>query len=115
MKTKADKTILICSEHPDKAVPLISTFAFPGAEFWCPHCGATYGFFWNWVEVVETKDLIKANKDWKKKSADYLDARSTLCCSTTEWEGKMISPRDLPVEEKARLKKIIDEWEHKSS
>ena len=63
---KAEKEIKICSNHTEQ-IPLIWTFAFPGAEYWCPYCGFTGGMFGSGENVPETPALLQKAKEWKKK------------------------------------------------
>jgi len=60
------KEIRICREHENE-IPLIWTFAFDGAEYWCPYCGQNYGMLGAGIKVEETEELKKAVKYWKKK------------------------------------------------
>lgn len=106
------KEIVICGNH-EKQVPLISTFAFRGAEYWCPCCGALYGMFDDGpIEVESTKELEEAKKQWKEKSDDFLGAKATFACSHMMWGNKHITPEQLPEEEKQRLKNIIAAWRY---
>ncbi len=108
------KNISICSGHQEYQVPMIWTFAFPGAELWCPYCGHGTGSpFGDDVEVAYTDLLGDRQKAYKKFTEEFLDAVSTLSCSQTEWKGEMIAPIDLPDEEKVRLKEISENWKYK--
>jgi len=104
-------TIIICDAH-DKEVPLIWTFAFNGAEYWCPYCGKNSGMLGAGIRVEKTPELEKELEEWKKRSSDYLDAESTFVCCELEFEGKRMKPHDLPQSEKDRCRKIIDEWKY---
>ncbi len=106
------QTIKICSCHQEQ-VPLIWTFAFPGAEYWCPACGYTSGMFGAGENVSETPDLVVSKAKWVEISNDYLTAKSRLGCHSLEWDGKRISPSELPEEEIERCKKVIAEWKYK--
>ena len=72
-------TIRICSRH-DKKVPLIYTFKFMGAEFWCPACGANYGILGAGDIVKSTKALEKSAIKWREKALPYLRNE------TDEWD-----------------------------
>jgi hypothetical protein len=109
MATK--KEIKICTRH-DKQVPLIWTFAFPGAEYWCPYCGASEGMLGAGENVSVTPELKQAKKDWEKKSKKYLNAKSIFACQSFMYRGNRITPDQLPEKEKQRLKKIINEWNY---
>lgn len=37
--------MLICSNHQEYPTPLIFTFSFISAEYWCPYCGRKTGMF----------------------------------------------------------------------
>jgi hypothetical protein len=104
------KQILICPEH-EKIIPLISTFAFRGAELWCPYCGYTDGMFGG-KAIDNSPELEKCLKEWKDKSQSFLGAIATKTCSEMEWQGKRIKPADLPVEEKERINRIIAEYKY---
>lgn len=101
------KTILVCADHEEYPVPLIGTMVFMGAEKWCPFCGETGDIFYG--ERIElTPELEKRKEIYKKASNEYLDARGTFACSSLEWEGKRISPSELPETEKERCRTIIN-------
>ena len=98
-----------CNRH-DENVQLVWTFAFMGAEYWCPYCGANFGMLGageiRELTFAERREMIK----YRNIGKDYLDARSTLVCETLLWEGKRIRPEDLPDEEKERIQSVIDNW-----
>lgn len=106
-----EKEVKICSNHGYQ-VPLIWTFAFDGSEYWCPHCGFTGGMFGSGESVTETQELFERKKKYKELSMEYLDALTTFACQSLEFDGKRISPKDLPQEEKDRLRAIIDAWKY---
>ena len=101
------KKITICESHFKYEVPLISTFAFSGAEYWCPFCGQASGMFGG-KTVESTPELEQRLIKYKEESKEYLGALSTRACSSLMFEGKRISPDELPQEEKDRIKAIID-------
>ena len=103
---KKEKTILICENHPEEQIPLIWTFAFPGAEYWCPYCGYTGGMLGAGKEVPATPELIKKAKEWEKKGSKYLKAKGTFICSRLKYRGKIIKPSELPESYKEKLSKI---------
>lgn len=98
--------------HDDKLIPLIWTFAFPGAEWWCPNCGQTYGMFDGYHETEETPELVKLREDFEKGTEEYRHAIGVTHCSSMQWEGKQIEYAELPVEEKKRLQKIREQWKY---
>ncbi|MHA1795812.1 MAG: hypothetical protein ACTSUK_06850 [Promethearchaeota archaeon] len=101
--------IRICTGH-DVEIPLIWTFAFNGAEYWCPYCGANYGMMGAGTMVESTMALKRKLVADKKETKEYLGAKSSQVCVSTMWKGERISPEDLPDEEKFRLQTIIDEF-----
>lgn len=101
------KTILICANHEEEyPTPLISTLVFRGAEKWCPFCGETGDIFYG-ERVPSTPELEQRKEKYKKASDEYLDAIGNLSCSSLMWEGKRISPKDLPFTEKERCQNIV--------
>ena len=59
------KEIKICENHPEFEVPLIWTFAFNGAEYWCPYCGQNSGMLGAGEDVEETPELKERLKNIK--------------------------------------------------
>lgn len=105
--------IRVCPNHPDYQVPLIWTFSFPGAEYWCPYCGYTGGVMGGGGSVeVRTLELNEREKKYNELSEEYLHAKGVECCVGLMWEGKEIHPDDLPDAEKDRLDKIRREWKY---
>lgn len=104
--------IRICESHQQYQVPLISTFSFPGAEFWCPYCGYTGGMFGAGRRVPITDELQDKLLKYRKHSEDYLHAIGIRVCVGTTWKGKIIHPNELPPEEKERLNEIIKNWQY---
>ena len=102
--------MIICSNHEDYEVPLISTMSWNYYEFWCPYCDAHEGMMGAGESVDETEELKKRGELYEKATADYRHAMGVLVCSGTMWEGKMIDSKDLPQEEKDRLEKLRT-WE----
>jgi hypothetical protein len=101
--------ISICPNHPKYQVPLIPTMAFMGSEYWCPYCGVNLGVFdKTGVANPITLQLFERDLKYKSASKEYLRARSISACSETEWEGKRVSPMDLPLEERQRIQSVID-------
>ena len=101
----------VCEAHQDeKIVPLISTMAFNGAEYWCPYCGYTGGFLGAGERVEETPELAETLKEYKEKSREFLKAKSAQVCISLLWEGERISPDDLPESEKEKNRKVIKNW-----
>ena len=105
-----DDEIKICSDHRDYEVPLISTFAFRGAEFWCPYCGTAEGMFGAGENVKTTRQLEVRSEMWEQHTEEFLTARSQLVCSSLIWKGKEIKPSELPQEEIDRCKQVVKDY-----
>ncbi len=104
--------IRICRDH-DYEVPLIWTFAFNGAEYWCPYCGVNLGMMGAGIRVKATEELLTRLEKYEKASEEYLRAKSISVCVGMECEGKQIHPDDLPQEEKDRVEAILKAgWEY---
>ena len=71
-----DDEIKICGRH-EKKVPLIWTFKFPGAEYWCPYCGYTSGMLGAGINVkIPGTDLLQQKQYWEEKSKKYLSGEA---------------------------------------
>ena len=68
----SEEFIRICRGHRDIETPLIWTFKFDGAEYWCPHCGHTAGMLGAGIEVPHTPELAKRLKQMKTKATPFL-------------------------------------------
>lgn len=112
MSNQSNEQIRVCKHHPEYIVPLIWTFAFPGAEYWCPYCGVKGGMLGTGISVDVTPELIEAEKRYEEFSSEFLHANGIKVCYTTNWMGEQIDPNDLPQEEKDRLKSIIENWQY---
>lgn len=105
------KQIRVCEDHQEeKTMPLISTMAFNGAEYWCPYCGYTGGMLGAGERVDETEELLATKAEYKEKSKDFLQAKSRQVCVSLLWEGERISPKDLPESEKEKDRETISSW-----
>lgn len=93
---KEKEKIKICYCHSDYEVPLIWTFAFPGAEYWCPYCGHAAGMMGAGTDVNFTEKLAGRKAIYEKYSAAFRNAKGTLTCSSTELNGGRIKPEDMP-------------------
>lgn len=69
-----EKQIKVC--ECDGKTPLIWTFKFDGAEYWCPRCGYTSGMFGAGKNIESTPELEKSLKDWKKKAKAFLSDKT---------------------------------------
>lgn len=105
------KEIRICNCH-DKEVPLIWTFAFDGAEYWCPYCGYTCGMFGAGKVVKLTPELKQSQKEWIKKTKPFLTAVSTLNCSAMKIKGVLVMRKDFPAKMVEKYRKIRNEFEY---
>jgi len=102
------KQILICNSHQEYPVALIQTFAFRGAEFWCPYCGTISGHFdGNQTAHDRLPSIEERARLFAEATRPYLNAKSKLACAFLEWEGKRITPDKLPEAEKKRLNEIV--------
>ena len=106
--------IKICYNHQsEEQTPLIWTFAFPYAEYWCPYCGGRTGMLGGGQDVDTTEELKDRLSDYKKRSKIYLNANGTLNCAETKYRGKWIKPKDLPDPVKLKLIEESKSWEYK--
>lgn len=71
----SNEEIKICACH-ERQVPLLWTFKFTGAEYWCPACGYTGGMFGAGENVPATEHLKKELIEWKAKSEDFLSGET---------------------------------------
>lgn len=76
--TVNEDQIKVC--NCDKQTPLLFTFKFQGAEYWCPRCGYTSGMFGAGINIACTPELEKSLKDWREKAKKFLSDE------TKEWE-----------------------------
>ncbi len=103
--------MIVCENHQHKKiVPLISTFAFNGAEYWCPYCGYTGGMMGAGEHVDETPELREIADEYEEKTKLFLRAKSAGVCISLLWKGERISPYDHPDEEKEKNREIIGNW-----
>ena len=100
----------ICTGHKGRKTPLIWTFVFPGAEYWCPYCGYRGGMFGAGDNVPVTEELKERAKHDEELARPYLQAIGWRSCSYMEFEGKTIKPDELPQTEKDRYLKTLAEW-----
>lgn len=106
-------SIKICSSHADYPVPLIWTFAFIGAEYWCPHCGYTGGMMGAGENVEPTAELIALRTAFTKLSKPFLHARAMTGRSGAEqvkFNGQWVTPDALPAEERAAHEAALQAW-----
>lgn len=111
---KKEEEIRVCNRCDDYGeTPLIWTFAFNGAEYWCPACGATYGMLGAGKMVPCTTTLKSRLAEDQKASKVYLRARGTLICAQTKYKGEWVSPRDLPENVLNKLKEKATSWKYR--
>jgi hypothetical protein len=103
----------VCENHQDKKiVPLIWTYNFPGAEYWCPACGYTGGMMGAGESVDETPELAERLKEYKKKTESFMTALAHRVAISFIYEGKRITPAELPEDQKENDQAIIDNWKY---
>lgn len=66
--------ILICREHPEYQVPMIWTFKFPGAEYWCPYCGKQEGMMEAGIVVATNPEINARGAKYKKLATPFLSS-----------------------------------------
>uniref|UniRef100_A0A6M3LZC3 Uncharacterized protein n=1 Tax=viral metagenome TaxID=1070528 RepID=A0A6M3LZC3_9ZZZZ len=109
-----ENEIKICSYHQDEEqTPLIWTFAFNGAEYWCPACGANYGMLGAGEDVPFTWRLHNRYLKYYKASRRFLRARGALICAYLTRNGERIKPQDLPVKSKQYYVSQAKKWKYK--
>jgi hypothetical protein len=68
-----DDEIKVCDCGDDDILtPLLWTFKFPGAEYWCPRCGYTAGMLGAGINVPVTYALKRSKVAWRQKAEDFL-------------------------------------------
>lgn len=106
--------IKICYGHQDEQqTPLIWTFAFNGAEYWCPYCGASTGMLGGGDDVPWTWRLHHRYLKYKKASRKYLNAHSILCSSYFRYKGKNIKPEEMPPTLRKYYEREAKKWKYK--
>lgn len=109
--------IKICDRHNYK-VPLIYTFAFNGAEYWCPYCGVSEGMLGAGknIEVIpsEFEKLTGRKQIYIDTSQNYLDANGFLVCSARKFNGIKIERKDFSPNMIDEVRKYIKEnkWKY---
>lgn len=78
--------MLLCRQHREIQVPMLWTFKFDGAEYWCPYCGYNTGAFGPDADEVDTTfDLEMKKADWFHKATPFLSD------DTDEWEYEALA------------------------
>jgi ribosomal protein L37AE/L43A len=100
------RKIMVC---PNCGTPLISTFLFPGAEWFCMKCKARGGLIGFGKEVVATKELLSVLYPLRKKferhaSHIWIGGAFKVGCSKciTQGQYKSYHAWHLTPEEKVR-------------
>lgn len=98
--------MLICSGHKEYPTPLIFTFCFLEAEYWCPYCGRKSGMFDGGhlslaptISLSLRKKLQNRHDRFKALAMPFMEAAGIRICSSLEWpkgSGQQVKPRDLP-------------------
>ena len=107
--------IKICRNHQERQTPLIFTMAFPGAEYWCPWCGAVEGMMGAGESVAETEELRRTRDDDAALAAPYIRAVSCRTASGVKHNDEWIKPRDLPDAIKAENAAAITAWKYRAN
>lgn len=102
--------IKICEKH-DYKVPLIWTFSFPGAEYWCPYCGYSAGMMEAGKDVPVTELLIGRRTIYTEATESYLRANGTRACSGfADGDSKRRVSADISPDMLQELSKLSGEW-----
>lgn len=102
----------ICSEHPEYQVPLISTFAFNGAEYWCPYCGYTGGMFGSGEDVKDTEKLHGRWYIYHEYSKLFLEAKGMWVCSARDFGGERIDRALIPDSVWEIIRPLAKSWKY---
>ena len=74
----------ICDRGHIQTVPLLFTFKFPGAEYWCPICGANFDVFGSGETVDGTPEPDRRHEVLEAHCHDYLSSRDATYLGLTE-------------------------------
>lgn len=99
----------ICSNHSEYQVPLLSTMAFNGAEYWCPYCGASEGMFGAGETIKPTEKLLGRASIYREHSAYYLGANGRLACVAFDQNGCKIDRKDFSPAMMDEVRKFLKE------
>ncbi len=105
--------IRICSGHQEYPTPLIWTFAFNGAEYWCPACGITEGMLGAGELVPWTWKLHHRHLRYLKRSKRFLRAKGVLICARFKYKGQWIEPEKMPNELRNYYIREAKKWRYK--
>ena len=104
--------IRLCKGHFDYRTPLLYTFAFRGAEFWCPYCGALEDIFGG--ERVQRSDALAAQEaKYLDLAKPYLRARASRDPSARIKVGEEFIPSgEIPEAMKIENEKALADWKY---
>jgi hypothetical protein len=101
--------IVICENH-DYQVPLIWTFAFIGAEYWCPYCGYVGGMLGAGKRVPKTVELVGRREIYSEYYKDYLHAHGLGYCTSTLIDNIRVKRENFSQEMRETVDKFIKEF-----
>lgn len=111
-----EEKIKICSNHQDKEqTPLIWTFAFDYAEYWCPYCGCNEGMLGAGDDIEWTQELQDRHDKYKKESRAFLKAKCAMVCSWLTINGKKRTFDSLPLQTQSYYKNKSKSWKYKQN
>lgn len=104
-------TIKIC-DNPvhQRQIPLVSTFAFPGCELWCPCCGMAGGILGTGLSVPDTPDLAERLDELERRSYSFLSARGKLVADRIAVDGVMLHRTEVPDHVYQEARAVVDAW-----
>jgi hypothetical protein len=107
--------IKICDnyDHGNYKVPFIGTFAFNGAEYWCPYCGKTAGMFGSGERVDETELLAGRHAIYEAHSSLFLRCKGILVCSGLTYKKKEIRRDEIPELVFDFARHYASQWEYR--
>lgn len=107
--------IKVCEQHQERVTPLIWTFVFPGAEYWCPWCGYPSGMLGAGKSVPPTPELKQRALEDEEVSKDYLRAVGTHAAIEVKFKDKWVKPGDLPQDEQDQQAAAIAAWKYRGA
>lgn len=100
--------VRVCKNHRDeRETQLIDTWAFNGAEYWCPYCDYIGGFLGAGERVPQTEHLKLQHEEDVAYTKEYLKAETTLICKGMKIDGVMTPRKDFPPEIIENAKAVI--------
>lgn len=95
--------IACCPNHDEYITPLLSTFAFPYREWWCPFCGYGTGLFGPVRSPRATAELSTRHDTYRAASRAYLHAAAMMNGAMVERGGNCLRLYELPEDERESL------------